>query len=85
MEVDPDNQAEQADATAPVLLDGGPCRVRVWFGEHAIADYTAEPELALRYADAMRRRFLGLRVTIDQRTRGGGPSPAEHWWEVTPR
>lgn len=40
-------------------------RVRVWFGDHAIADYTAEPELAKRYAQAMARRFAGLRVTND--------------------
>jgi hypothetical protein len=32
-------------------------RVRVWFGEVAIADYTAEPALAQRYAEAMDRRF----------------------------
>lgn len=40
-------------------------RVRVWFGEHAIADYKAIPELAESYADAMSRRFAGLRVTRD--------------------
>ena len=46
-------------------MTAGPvrCRVRVWFGEHAIADYTAEPELARRYQHAMSRRFAGLRVT----------------------
>ena len=31
-------------------------RVRVWFGEHVIADYCAEPLLAERYAKAMARR-----------------------------
>jgi hypothetical protein len=40
-------------------------RVRVWFGEHMIADYRAEPALAARYAAAMSRRFAGLRVTND--------------------
>jgi hypothetical protein len=40
-------------------------RVRVWFGEHVIADYNAEPALAERYAAAMQRRFAGLRVTND--------------------
>jgi hypothetical protein len=39
-------------------------RVRVWFGEHAIADYTAEPALAECYAAAMGRRFTGLRITL---------------------
>jgi hypothetical protein len=42
------------------------CRlVRVWFGEHAIVNYKAGPELAERYAAAMSRRFAGLRVTND--------------------
>ncbi|WP_328990312.1 hypothetical protein OG394_29180 [Kribbella sp. NBC_01245] len=39
--------------------------VRVWFGEHVIADYTAVPDLADRYASAMGRRFAGLKVTSD--------------------
>jgi hypothetical protein len=38
-------------------------RVRVWFGTTAIADHTAEPALATRYEQAMRRRFAGLKVT----------------------
>lgn len=38
-------------------------RVRVWFGEHAIVDFVAEPGLAERYAAAMRRRFISLQVT----------------------
>jgi hypothetical protein len=40
-------------------------RVRVWFGEHVIAQYVAEAALAARYEQAMRRRFAGLRVTND--------------------
>ena len=40
-------------------------RVRVWFGQHVIADYRAEPALAERYAHVMSRRFAGLRVTND--------------------
>lgn len=39
-------------------------RVRVWFGAVVIADYTAEPALAQRYADAMDRRF-NLPITND--------------------
>jgi hypothetical protein len=39
--------------------------VRVWFGEHVIAEYTAEPETAMRYQAAMTRRFASLRVTIE--------------------
>jgi len=44
-------------------------RVRVWFGEHVIADYNAEPALAERYADAMSRRFAGLRRRVLARLR----------------
>ena len=40
-------------------------RVRVWFGEHVIAQYVAEAPLAARYEKAMRRRFAGLKVTND--------------------
>ncbi|TDD20764.1 hypothetical protein E1218_21930 [Kribbella turkmenica] len=40
-------------------------RVRVWFGEHVIADYAAEPATAIRYQTAMTRRFYSLRVTIE--------------------
>ncbi|GAB3943678.1 hypothetical protein GCM10029976_066650 [Kribbella albertanoniae] len=42
---------------------GGRRTVRVWFGQHIIAMYTAEPALAARYESAMRSRFAGLRVT----------------------
>lgn len=38
-------------------------RVQVWFGSHAIADYSADTDLAERYATAMTRRFPGLRIT----------------------
>ncbi|RZU13966.1 hypothetical protein EV645_4826 [Kribbella rubisoli] len=40
-------------------------RVRVWFGEHVIADYTGEPADALRYQAGMTRRFASLRITIE--------------------
>jgi hypothetical protein len=40
-------------------------RVRVWFGEHIIAEYTAEPQTAMRYHAAMTRRFASLQVTIE--------------------
>jgi hypothetical protein len=38
----------------------------VWFGDHVVADYRAEAEMADRYAAAMSRRFAGLRVTNEQ-------------------
>jgi hypothetical protein len=63
-------------------------RVRVWFGEHVIADYTAEPALAERYAHAMSRRFAGLRVTNDPMPavdRLPDPLPGERMWDVAPR
>lgn len=50
---------------APTAVPDQRCRVRVWFGEHPIADYTAGSALAARYESAMRRRFAGLRVTND--------------------
>jgi hypothetical protein len=63
-------------------------RVRVWFGEHVIADYCAEPLLAERYAKAMARRFAGLRVT-NEALNGDGPSsrplPDERLWGLGPQ
>lgn len=63
-------------------------RVRVWFGEHVVADYTAEPGLAERYAHAMSRRFAGLRVTNDPMPvvdQPAEPLPRERMWDVAPR
>jgi hypothetical protein len=37
-------------------------RVRVWFGDHVIAECRAEPGLAAQYEAAMSRRFASLRV-----------------------
>lgn len=50
-------------------------RVRVWFGQHVIAQYVAEAPLAARYEQAMRRRFAGLRVTNDVL---GPPGEGDH-------
>jgi hypothetical protein len=62
-------------------------RVRVWFGRHPIADYTAEAQLAHRYAEAMGRRFAGCTVTVEAVSRpapdGEGPPP-EMLWSSTP-
>lgn len=64
-------------------------RVRVWFGEHTIADYTAEAAEAERYADAMSRRFAGLRVTSEPLPLNGDgrsmPLPSERLWDVPPK
>jgi hypothetical protein len=40
-------------------------RVRVWFGEHVIAQYVAEAPHRLFVAGRERRRFAGLKVTND--------------------
>jgi hypothetical protein len=40
--------------------------VRVSFWAHVIATHVAEPALARRYADAMARRFYGLRTTTEE-------------------
>ncbi|MFF0340291.1 hypothetical protein [Kribbella sp. NPDC004875] len=40
-------------------------RVRLWFGEHQLAEYVGEPAAACRYEAAMRRRFPGLAITND--------------------
>ncbi|MFB6724833.1 hypothetical protein ACFCV3_31950 [Kribbella sp. NPDC056345] len=61
------------------MVDGGRQerrRVRVWFGEHVIAQYIAEPALAARYEQAMRRRFAGLKVTNDRLGATADPSAA---------
>lgn len=64
-------------------------RVRVWFGDHVVADYRAEAEVAERYAEAMSRRFAGLRVTSDPLPEHDpGPErrlPGERLWEVAPK
>ncbi len=67
-------------------------RVRVWLGSYVIADYIADAALADRYADAMRRRFAGLKVTSDAlppavsetAQRAPRPLPSERLWELTP-
>ncbi|MFK4087986.1 hypothetical protein ACI2LF_27995 [Kribbella sp. NPDC020789] len=42
--------------------------VRVWFGDHLLSSYVAEPALAARFAAAMQRRLTGVRVTTDDQT-----------------
>lgn len=55
--------------------------VKVWFGEHVIAQYVADPEHAERYAEAMGRRFAGLKITIDRLP----PLPSERLWDIPPQ
>ena len=66
--------------------DTGQQWIRVWFGEHVLADYSAEPAVADRYAEAMRQRFMGLRVTSDPLPADGAakePLPTKRMWELT--
>lgn len=37
--------------------------VRVWFGEHVIAQYSGDREHAEHYVRGMTRRFPGLKIT----------------------
>lgn len=66
----------------------GDRRIRVWFGEHVIADYRAERSTAERYAELTQRRFAGLKVTNDPVPLTGPPTdplPGERMWTVTPK
>ncbi len=59
-------------------------RVRVLFGRHVIA-YTADSELAERYAAAVRLRFVGFEVKVDNLATGHErPVPCEQLWDVAP-
>lgn len=68
----------------------GDCWVRVWFGHHVVCQYTAAPTQAERYAEAMRQRFVGLRVTVDKSLVVAGTHSLadlprdERLWELTP-
>jgi len=65
--------------------------VQVWFGAHIVCAYRADTQAAARYAAAMRRRFAGLKVTVEphpaQSVAGTStvPSlPSEQMWELIP-
>ena len=62
-------------------------RVRVWFGRFVIADYVADAEHAERYAEAMDKRFAGLKITnepVAEPTEPGRPLPPERLWDIDP-
>lgn len=62
-------------------------RVRVWFGQHVIADYSADAEHAQRYAAAMDKRFAGLNITnepVPLTAPASQPLPSERLWDITP-
>jgi hypothetical protein len=73
--------SDQADEAAPRV------QVQVWFGSHVIAEYQSDGRSAERYAEAMRRRFAGLRVTTDPVV-DVAPNldlPDEKWWRLIPQ
>lgn len=71
--------------TSDVEVGGRTRRVRVWFGEHVVCDYRADPVAAERYAAAMARRFAGLRITVDDGVADDlRPLPCEQLWTLEP-
>jgi hypothetical protein len=65
--------------TAPAPAPPAPFRrrVRVWFGDHPIMTYVGLPAPAERYEHAMRRRFVGLRVTNEPVDAATAPKASE--------
>ena len=70
------------------MADGdtsAPRRVRVWFGEHLVAEYVASRAAADAYTSAMTQRFAGLLVTVDDEVSGRErPMPCERLWDTIP-
>jgi hypothetical protein len=59
--------------------------VRIWLGDHLIAEYVAEPDRASRYQRMMTPKFAGLRITVDNAASGKAselPS-SEQLWPLT--
>jgi hypothetical protein len=58
--------------------------VRIWLGDHLIAEYVAEPDRASRYQRVMTPKFTGLRITVDNAsTARGSELPSEQLWPLT--
>jgi hypothetical protein len=58
--------------------------VRIWLGDHLIAEYVAEPDRASRYQRVMTPKFTGLRITVDSAaTAGASELPNEQLWPLT--
>jgi hypothetical protein len=63
-------------------------QIWVWFGEHLLAQYTADAEVATRYAVAMNRRYCGVLVTTEPIGPGSAPAssaelPCQRLWSTT--
>lgn len=60
-------------------------RVLLWFGEHLLRAYRAEPTAAVEYANAVGAHFPGLTVTVDREDVDGLVRlPCEQLWTLTP-
>jgi hypothetical protein len=58
--------------------------VRIWLGDHLIAEYVAEPDRASRYQRVMTPKFTGLRITVDNGATGQASElPSEQLWPLT--
>jgi hypothetical protein len=58
--------------------------VRIWLGDHLIAEYVAEPDRASRYQRVMTPKFTGLRITVDNAATGQASElPSEQLWPLT--
>jgi hypothetical protein len=58
--------------------------VRIWLGDHLIAEYVAEPDRASRYQRVMTPKFTGLRITVDNAPTGKASElPSEQLWPLT--
>ena len=58
--------------------------VRIWLGDHLIAEYTAEPDRASRFQRVMTPKFTGLRITVDNAAIGKASElPSEQLWPLT--
>jgi hypothetical protein len=63
--------------------------VKLWFGQHVIGEFVGEAEHAERYAEAMDKRFGGLKITTEPIPPGvtpvrALPLPSKRLWDNTP-
>lgn len=58
-------------------------RVQLWFGQHLLREYRAEPTAATEYAKAMGLRFPGIMIKVDRAAVDGLVHlPCEQLWTV---
>jgi hypothetical protein len=78
-----------------MTADAGGARrnVRIWLGDHLIAEYVAEPDRASRYQRVMTPKFTGLRITVEAMSSASASTgtewkkaselPSEQLWPLT--